>query len=171
LISGPTDIAPPVGPELQRIETAQDMKAAVAAAITNADALIMAAAVADFRPAEPRDRKLKKSARPDALPLEPAPDVLKETIAQRPARLRVVGFALETDDQIENARRKLEDKKLDLIVLNDASETGAGFEVDTNRVTILGREGAPEALPLQSKNAVAEAILDRLIPLLATPST
>ena len=86
---------------------------------------------------------------------------------QRSARLRVVGFALETDDHIENARRKLEEKALDLIVLNDAREPGAGFEVETNRVTILGRSGPPEALPLQSKDDVAEAILDRLVPLLS----
>jgi phosphopantothenoylcysteine decarboxylase/phosphopantothenate--cysteine ligase len=142
------------------------MRDAVASAIADADALIMAAAVADFRPAEPAASKMKKSSAVDALALEPAPDVLKETRTQRSARLRVVGFALETDDHVENARKKLQEKALDLIVLNDASEPGAGFEVETNRVTIIGRAGLQEALPLQSKDDVAEAILDRLIPLL-----
>ncbi|MGH8434844.1 MAG: bifunctional phosphopantothenoylcysteine decarboxylase/phosphopantothenate--cysteine ligase CoaBC [Pseudomonas sp.] len=167
LISGPAEIEPPVGPQLIRVETAEQMRTAVATAIAQADALIMAAAVADFRPADPASSKIKKSSAPDHVMLEPAPDVLKETAQQRSARLRVVGFALETDDHIENARRKLEEKVLDLIVLNDAREPGAGFEVETNRVTILGRTGQPEALPLQSKNEVAEAILDRLTPLLS----
>lgn len=166
LITGPTELDAPVGPELVRIETAEQMRDAVASAIADADALIMAAAVADFRPAEPAASKMKKSSAVDALALEPAPDVLKETRTQRSARLRVVGFALETDDHVENARKKLQEKALDLIVLNDASEPGAGFEVETNRVTIIGRAGLPEALPLQSKDDVAEAILDRLIPLL-----
>ena len=99
-----------------------------------------------------------------------APDILKDTLNQRAARLRVVGFALETDDPVANAQRKLQEKALDLIVLNNAQEPGAGFEVETNRVTLIGRDGVPEALPLQSKDDVAEAILDRLIPLLASTS-
>jgi phosphopantothenoylcysteine decarboxylase / phosphopantothenate---cysteine ligase len=170
LITGPAEISPPIGPEIVRIETAEQMREAVAAAISVADALIMAAAVADFRPARPSNSKLKKSQGAGALALEAAPDVLKETRAHRPPALRVVGFALETDDHIDNARKKLQEKALDLIVLNDAREPGAGFEVDTNRVTILGRDGAPETLPLQSKHDVAEAILDRLVPLLPARS-
>ncbi len=169
LISGPVGIVPPVGPELVRVETAEQMKLAVSAAIADADALIMAAAVADFRPAQPAGGKIKKSTGTPALPLEPTPDVLQETRAQRAPGLRVIGFALETDQHIDNARRKLNEKALDLIILNDATEPGAGFEVETNRVTILDRAGRQEALPLQSKQDVAEAILDRVIPLLATP--
>jgi phosphopantothenoylcysteine decarboxylase/phosphopantothenate--cysteine ligase len=110
---------------------------------------------------------MKKAEGVGALELEPAPDVLKETIAARPKRLRVVGFALETDDHLTNAQKKLVEKSLDLIVLNAAAEPGSGFEVDTNRVTILSRAGGAEALPLQPKHDVADAILDRLAPLLA----
>jgi phosphopantothenoylcysteine decarboxylase / phosphopantothenate---cysteine ligase len=167
LITGPAELTPPIGPEIVRIETAEQMRDAVAASIADADALIMAAAVADFRPAEPSATKIKKTAGAPALALEAAPDVLKTTLGQRSKNLRVVGFALETNDHLDNARRKLEEKALDLIVLNDATEPGAGFEVDTNRVTILGRESQPEVLPLQSKHEVAEIILDRLTPLLA----
>lgn len=167
LITGPSELAAPVGPRVMRVETAEEMLNAVDQAIGHADALIMAAAVADFRPAAPAASKIKKSQNVAALELEPAPDVLKETRARRSDRLRVVGFALETDDHVSNARRKLEDKGLDLIVLNDATEPGAGFEVDTNRVTILTRDQPPQTLPLQSKADVADAILDRLTPLLA----
>jgi phosphopantothenoylcysteine decarboxylase/phosphopantothenate--cysteine ligase len=167
LIAGPSEIIPPIGPTTVRVETADQMLQAVNEAIEHADALIMAAAVADFRPAAPAAAKIKKSESVAALALEPAPDVLKETRARRPHHLRVVGFALETDDHVQNARKKLEEKALDLIVLNDASEPGAGFEVETNRVTIIGRDGSPQILPLQSKSDVAEAILDRLTPLLA----
>ncbi|MEX2283504.1 MAG: bifunctional phosphopantothenoylcysteine decarboxylase/phosphopantothenate--cysteine ligase CoaBC [Gemmatimonadota bacterium] len=170
LITGPAEITAPIGPTLIRIETAEQMREAVASAIVRADALIMAAAVADFRPAQPSNSKLKKAQGAGPLELEAAPDVLKETRAQRPPQLRVVGFALETDDHIDNARKKLQEKALDLIVLNDAREPGAGFEVDTNRVTIIGREGTPEVLPLQSKHEVAEAILDRLLTLLPAGS-
>ncbi|HSL71323.1 MAG TPA: bifunctional phosphopantothenoylcysteine decarboxylase/phosphopantothenate--cysteine ligase CoaBC [Longimicrobiales bacterium] len=166
LITGPTELTAPTGPAVKRIETAEQMLDAVTHAIKNADALIMAAAVADFRPAAPTTSKIKKSARLDALELERAPDVLAATRSSRPAHLRVVGFALETDDGLDNARRKLEEKALDLIVLNDPREPGAGFEVDTNRVTILSRDGQEHALPLLSKHEVADAILDQLIPLL-----
>jgi phosphopantothenoylcysteine decarboxylase/phosphopantothenate--cysteine ligase len=166
LITGPTELSAPAGPTVHRVETAEQMLAAVTRAIQDADALIMAAAVADFRPAAPAPSKIKKSARLAGLELERAPDVLGATRASRPAHLRVVGFALETDDGLANARRKLQEKALDLIVLNDAREPGAGFEVDTNRVTILGRDGSEHSLPLLSKHDVADAILDQLIPLL-----
>jgi phosphopantothenoylcysteine decarboxylase / phosphopantothenate---cysteine ligase len=170
LVTGPTELALPVGPFVVAVETAEQMLSAVNDSIRDADALIMAAAVADFRPAAPAATKIKKAQGVSALELEPAPDVLKETIAVRPKRLRVVGFALETDDHLNNAQKKLVDKSLDLIVLNPATEPGSGFEVDTNRVTILSRAGGAEALPLQSKHDVADAILDRLTPLLA-PNT
>jgi phosphopantothenoylcysteine decarboxylase/phosphopantothenate--cysteine ligase len=167
LVSGPTELALPVGPFVIAVETAEQMLSAVNDSIRDADALIMAAAVADFRPAAPAATKIKKAQGVSALELEPAPDVLKETVAARPKQLRVVGFALETDDHLNNAQKKLVEKSLDLIVLNSASEAGSGFEVDTNRVTILSRAGGAEALPLQSKHDVADAILDRLTPLLA----
>jgi len=167
LITGPASVEPPVGPEIIRVETAEQMLHAVEDAIIGADALIMAAAVADFRPAAPASAKIRKEQGPPVLRLEPAPDVLKSTLSRRSPGMRVVGFALETDDTLRNAKRKLEEKGMDFVVLNDATEPGAGFEVETNRVTIISRDGSSEVLPLQSKNEVADAILDRLAPLLS----
>lgn len=163
LISGPASLAQPVGVNTLRIETAEQMAGAVREAIAEADALIMAAAVADFRPAAPAASKIKKSTAVSAIELEPAPDILKSTRSDRAQHLRVVGFALETDAHEENARKKLAEKGLDFIVLNDATEPGAGFEVSTNRVTIIHKDStSAEQLPLLSKDEVADAILDRL---------
>lgn len=163
LISGPSSVTQPVGPQMQHVETAEQMANAVRSAISNADALIMAAAVADFRPSAPATSKIKKNAAVSAIQLEPAPDILKSTRGDRSHNLRVVGFALETDAHEENARKKLAEKGLDLIVLNDATEPGAGFEVSTNRVTIIHKDSTTaEQLPLLSKDEVADAILDRL---------
>lgn len=168
LVSGPSPLAPPVGVELRRVETAEEVRAAVAEALPGADALVMSAAVADFRPADPAGVKLKKEAGgvPE-LRLERTPDVLSATRALRPEGCVVVGFALETHDALEHGRRKLEGKGLDLLVLNDATEPGAGFEVETNRVTFLCPDGADEPLPLLSKAEVADRILDRVEGLLA----
>jgi phosphopantothenoylcysteine decarboxylase/phosphopantothenate--cysteine ligase len=168
LVSGPSRLPPPAGVEIHRVETAEEMRAAVAGALPSADALVMAAAVADFRPANPAGEKIKKEA--SGVPeirLEPTADVLRSTRGLRPAGCVVVGFALETADAVENGRRKLEGKGLDLLVVNDAREPGAGFEVETNRVTILRRDGEDEVLPLLPKGEVADAILDRVEPLLA----
>ncbi len=162
LISGPASLPVPVGVMLQPVETAEDMADAVKREIGNADALIMAAAVADFRPASPATEKIKKSAPVSAIPLEPAPDILKSTQPHRAQQLRVVGFALETHEHEANARKKLAEKGLDFIVLNDATEPGAGFEVATNKVTIIHKNSDAEQLPLLSKDEVADAILDRL---------
>jgi phosphopantothenoylcysteine decarboxylase / phosphopantothenate---cysteine ligase len=168
LISGPASVPEPVGMHVERVETAEQMAAAVRAAIGSADALIMAAAVADFRPSAPATSKIKKDAVVSAIELEPAPDILKSTRADRAQQLRVVGFALETDAHEANARKKLAEKGLDFIVLNDATEPGAGFEVSTNRVTIIHKDSTTaEQLPLLSKDEVADAILDRLARLLA----
>jgi phosphopantothenoylcysteine decarboxylase/phosphopantothenate--cysteine ligase len=163
LISGPVSLTEPAGVHVQRVETAEQMASAVRESIGDADALIMAAAVADFRPANVAGSKIKKQAAVSAIELESAPDILKSTRADRADRLRVVGFALETDAHEENARKKLAEKGLDFIVLNDAREPGAGFEVDTNKVTIIHRDADhAEHLPLLSKDQVADAILDRL---------
>jgi phosphopantothenoylcysteine decarboxylase/phosphopantothenate--cysteine ligase len=167
LIAGPTTVEPPPGPRLLRIETAAEMEAAVREALPGAAALIMAAAVADFRPQAPAREKIKKARAPESIALEPAPDVLRETRAARPPGMIAVGFALETEDARAQAQRKLESKGLDLIVLNEATKPGAGFEVDTNQVIILDRDGGAEELPLLPKDEVAEAILDRIAPLLA----
>ncbi|MDP9347992.1 MAG: bifunctional 4'-phosphopantothenoylcysteine decarboxylase/phosphopantothenoylcysteine synthetase, partial [Gemmatimonadota bacterium] len=137
-------------------------------ALPGAEVLVMSAAVADFRPAAPAGEKLKKGA--GGVPevrLEPTEDVLASTRALRPEGCVVVGFALETTRAVEHGRRKLEGKGLDLLVVNDATEPGAGFEVETNRVTLLHPEGADEALPLLSKAEVADRILDRVEILLA----
>jgi phosphopantothenoylcysteine decarboxylase/phosphopantothenate--cysteine ligase len=163
LISGPSSVQPPVGAALKPVETAEQMASAVKKEIADADALIMAAAVADFRPAAPAAAKIKKSAAVSAIELEPAPDILKSTQGDRAQHLRVIGFALETNEHEANARKKLAEKGLDFIVLNDATEPGAGFEVATNKVTIIHKDSATaEQLPLMSKDEVAEAILDRL---------
>lgn len=161
LIAGPTQLPAPTGVDLVRIESADDMAAAVGNAVTQADVLFMAAAVADFRPANPASGKMKKDAAPDALPLEPAPDVLRVTRDRRRSGAVIVGFALETGDGRESARSKLRDKGLDLIVLNPADQPGAGFDVDTNRVVVISADGEDE-LPLMSKDDVADALVDRV---------
>jgi phosphopantothenoylcysteine decarboxylase/phosphopantothenate--cysteine ligase len=162
LIAGHVDI--PVPPEIRatKAESVEEMAQAVAAALPNADALIMAAAPADFRPAAASSRKIKKGKSAPKIELEPTVDILKSTIPKRKKKSVIVGFALETNDGVKNARDKLKAKELDYIVLNDATEPGAGFGVDTNRVTIIGRDGTEEALELMSKSDVAEAILDRI---------
>jgi phosphopantothenoylcysteine decarboxylase / phosphopantothenate---cysteine ligase len=167
LVTGPSALQPPAGVEVRRVETAEEMRAAVAEALPAADALVMAAAVADFRPARAAGEKLKKDAgRVPEIPFEPAPDVLRATREARPPGCVVVGFALETTDAVESGRRKLEGKGLDLLVVNDATEPGAGFEVETNRVVLLQPGRGDEALPLLSKDEVADRILDRVEALL-----
>ncbi|MBB4638735.1 bifunctional phosphopantothenoylcysteine decarboxylase/phosphopantothenate--cysteine ligase CoaBC [Longimicrobium terrae] len=163
LIAGPSHLPVPEGVELRRVETAEQMRAAVAEALPAADTLVMSAAVADFRPANAATDKIKKEA--GGVPqivLEPTADVLRATRDVRPAGCVVVGFALETADVVENGRRKLHGKGLDLLVVNDATEPGAGFEVETNRVVLLQPDLPDEALPLMSKAEVADRILDRV---------
>ncbi|MEJ2168319.1 MAG: bifunctional phosphopantothenoylcysteine decarboxylase/phosphopantothenate--cysteine ligase CoaBC [Desulfobacterales bacterium] len=161
LVSGPVSLDPPVGPALVRVETAEEMRSAVARLLPDADVLIMAAAVADFRPAEPAGHKIKKATAPDAIRLEPAPDVLQDTAGERKRGCLVVGFALETEDGEANAREKLESKGMDLVVLNEAGPD-SGFDVATNRVTLIGSDGTSERTPVLTKDEVAEQILDRL---------
>lgn len=166
LIAGPLGITPLPMLETVRVESAEEMMDGVARALASADVLVMAAAPADFRPSRSAGSKIKKSAAPAAIALDPSPDILVETAAHRRKGSIVVGFALETDDVLANARQKLAAKGLDLIVVNDAREAGAGFEGDTNRVTLLAADGSSDALPLLSKRDVADAILDRVEALL-----
>ena len=166
LIAGPGNIAAPPGACVVRVETTEQMRDAVVKALPDADALIMAAAPADFRPAEAAAQKIKKSEAPAPIALAPTPDILVSTIPARRPGTVVVGFALETTDVIANARTKLAKKELDLVVANDATEPGAGFGTDTNRVTFVGRDGIEERLPLLEKREVADAILDRVVRLL-----
>lgn len=167
LVAGPLAVAPPVGPRLTSVETTAQMAAAVRSALAHADVLVMAAAPADFRPERPASSKIKKGeAAPPAIALAFTEDILASTRdARRPGAV-IVGFALETDDVLPHARAKLAAKELDLIVVNDATEPGAGFGVDTNRVTLLDRAGGTEALGLLPKSEVADAILDRVEDLL-----
>jgi len=162
LIAGPLAVAAPVGPVVRHVESTEDMAQAVAEMIPAADVLIMAAAPADFRPSTVATQKVKKSTEAPVLALTHTTDILRGTITHRRADAIVVGFALETNDVLAHGRQKLRDKSLDLVVVNDATEPGAGFSVDTNRVTLIDRDGAEEVLPLMSKADVADAILDRV---------
>lgn len=162
LIAGPLSVAPPTGPDLRHVETTEQMARAVDELVPAADVLIMAAAPADFRPAAVAKSKIKKDTTAPTVALEHTTDILRATLSRRRKDAIVVGFALETDDAIANGLKKLRDKSLDLIIVNDATEAGAGFGVDTNRVTLIDRAGAEEVLPLLSKTDVADAILDRV---------
>lgn len=168
LVLGHVDVPVGSGPQVIRTQSVDDMAAAVASALPSADALVMAAAPADFRPTRAATKKISKrdaSAR-KAIELSPATDILRATLPIRPPGAVIVGFALETGDALAKGEAKLKEKSLDMIVVNDALEEGAGFGVDTNRVTILSRGHEPEKLPLMPKTAVADAILDRVGPLL-----
>jgi len=169
LIAGPLTVAAPTGVGLIPVETTEEMARAVDDELPAADVLIMAAAPADFRAAQPAPRKIKKANAPSSLALAEARDILLSTRRARRNGVVVVGFALETDDTLDGARQKLAAKDLDLIVVNDATEPGAGFEVDTNRVTFLDRNGGEERLPLLSKSDVADAVLDRVEALIRGP--
>ncbi len=144
------------------VESAAEMEAAMLEACPQADVVVMAAAVADFRPKEVAERKLAKE---DGLPdlvLEPTPDILTGLVARRPRGQIVVGFAAETDDVLARGRRRLTRKGVDLLVVNDVSAPGAGFDHDTNAVSILAVDGSVTEVPLTSKDAVADAVLDRV---------
>lgn len=158
LVTGPTELAPPAGLSTTRVETTEEMQRALESLIPNADALIMSAAPADYRPVHGADRKRPRAAGPLTLQLEATPDILG-SLPRRQGML-VVGFALETGNGLAQARAKMQNKALDYVILNDATEPGAGFEVTTNRVTILRRNGTQVDLPLLPKRDVAERILD-----------
>jgi phosphopantothenoylcysteine decarboxylase/phosphopantothenate--cysteine ligase len=160
LVSGPAALPEPVGVRVVRVETTAEMADAVGRELGSADVLVMAAAPADYRPAEPATTKRPRADGALAIPMQPTDDILLGTRSHRRSGAVIVGFALETGGAVEKAADKLARKQLDLIVVNDALETGAGFEVDTNRVTILDRDGGRVDVPLASKRAVAEAILD-----------
>ena len=165
LVAGPLSVALPVGPRVVAVESTAQMSDAVREALRGADALIMAAAPADFTAERVAEQKIKKGERAPVVQLALATDILKATRDARPAGCVVVGFALETEALEAGAKAKLASKDLDVIVANRV-EAGAGFGVDTNRVTLLSRDGSREELPLQHKSAVADAILDRVAGLL-----
>ncbi len=162
LIAGHVDVPLPSEIITLNTDTAKEMAQAVSEKLLVADVLIMAAAPADFRPASEAPEKIKKEKAVPKIVLEPTEDILKSTISKRRKKSVIVGFALETTDGIRNAEEKLKSKQLDLVVLNDAKEPGAGFGVDTNRVTVISRDGKQEALDLMSKTDLAEILLDRV---------
>jgi phosphopantothenoylcysteine decarboxylase/phosphopantothenate--cysteine ligase len=165
LVTGPTALTPPPGVEVVRVETAGEMCGAVLANLESADAIIKAAAVADYRPVRVAEQKIKKGVGVPQMALEETPDILKAVGERKGARI-VVGFAAETENLRANAARKLAAKRLDLVVANEVGRPGSGFEADRNRVTILSADGSAEELPLLSKREVADRILDRVAKLL-----
>ena len=162
LIAGHVDVPIPRELTVETTATVDEMAHAVAESLPAADVLIMAAAPADFRPAARATQKIKKGKNAPAIALEPTVDILKSTIGKRKKKSLIVGFALETADGVKHATEKLEAKDLDLVVLNDATEAGAGFGGDTNRVTVIGRDGKQDRLELMSKADLAELLLDRI---------
>lgn len=166
LVSGPTALTAPWGVTLVPVESAKEMQAAVLAVRAESDIIIKAAAVADYRPVDRATDKMKKGTERLTLALTKNPDILSELGQLKTAGQVLVGFAAETTNLREYALAKLQAKNLDLIVANDVSATDAGFNVDTNRVRLLFRDGRDEELPLADKGEVARQILDRIGPLL-----
>lgn len=168
LVTGPTPLAPPHGADLVKVRSAAEMHAAVMDRVAGRDAVVMSAAVADYTPAAPSEQKVKKTDGPITLTLVRTRDILGDLgrlPSRRERRPVLIGFAAETSDVVAYAQGKLAQKGADLIVANDVSRPDAGFDVDTNAVTLVSSNGVEE-LPLQSKDAVAAAILDRVEQLL-----
>jgi len=167
LISGPTALETPANVTRVEVRTAAEMLNAVNQHFGEATIAIFAAAVADYRPAEPAWQKIKKTGGELTVRLEPNPDILA-TAARKKGNRIVAGFAAETDKVAENARKKLREKDVDLIVANDVTAEGAGFDVDTNVVTLFARDGRDLALPKMTKREVAHRILDEVVRLFAS---
>lgn len=163
LVSGPTARPHPHGPHVIEVDTAEEMLDALREALEEADLLLMAAAVSDFRVPSPSESKIKKTGGDLELHLVAGPDLLKETRAARDRRgIVTLGFALETDTPIENGREKLTSKGVDFMAVNEVGDPEAGFEVPTNRITLLDRWGEVEELPVLPKEEVADRLLDRI---------
>jgi len=163
LIAAPASLPEPAGIEVAHVRTATEMKEAVAKVVAQADALIMAAAVADYQPKMVSEAKIKKDSPTLTLELIRTPDIITEV----KGGFLKVGFAAESENVIANARQKLEKKQLDIIIANDITDAQSGFAVDTNKVTIIDRSGKMEDLPLLTKREVADKILDRVVGLVA----
>lgn len=162
LVTAPTALPEPMGMETVRVETVSQMKEAVVKACAQADALIMAAAPADYQPKSIARQKIKKGAASLTLELIKTPDILSEVKGS----FIKIGFSAETENLIENAKQKLQSKKLDLMVANDVTAADSGFAVDTNKVTLIDKKGNVEDLPLMTKREVAERVLDRVVGML-----
>ncbi len=161
LVAGPVSLADPLHVEVHRVESAAEMADRVQALLPEADVVIKTAAVADYRPVHTADHKIKKTEDHLAVTFERTIDIL-HSIGRQKAHRFLVGFAAETRDLRENARQKLEAKNLDMIVANRIGEAGSGFEADTNKVTLLHRDGREEGLPVMSKEALAHELLSRI---------
>jgi phosphopantothenoylcysteine decarboxylase/phosphopantothenate--cysteine ligase len=161
LISGPTRLDPPQGAEFVSVRSTEQMHRAVLDHFAHATALIMAAAVADYRPVAPQTKKIKRTGNRITLELESTPDILADVAREKGSRI-VVGFAAETGNVADHARTKLESKQADLIVANDVTAEGAGFDHDTNVITLYARDGSEQAFPRMPKIDAAHRILDQL---------
>lgn len=161
LVSGPSALAPPFGVRFVSVMTALEMREAVMANLEQTTVVIKAAAVADYRPAEVAPNKIKKKEGSLTMKLVRNPDIIAEIGKQKGNRI-LVGFAMESENLVENAQAKLRAKNMDMIIANDLTQEGAGFQADTNIIKILDRDGGMEELPLMDKGDVADRILDRI---------
>jgi phosphopantothenoylcysteine decarboxylase / phosphopantothenate---cysteine ligase len=166
LVTGPTWLPDPDRVEVVRVRTAAEMREAVLGRFPETDVVVKAAAVADFRPANPAEQKIKKDEGAPAIVLEPTIDILAE-LGRGKSHQLLVGFSAETEDAVARARKKLSAKNLDLIVTNLVGRPGTGFEADTNAAVLLGADGSELELPLQTKASLARAICDRVVAVLA----
>ncbi|MEE9145521.1 MAG: bifunctional phosphopantothenoylcysteine decarboxylase/phosphopantothenate--cysteine ligase CoaBC [Candidatus Binatia bacterium] len=162
LISGPTSLSPPVGVRFIPVTTAANMRQAVFKEFPRATAVLMAAAVADYHPEKLLTKKIKKGEGPIQLKLKPNPDILKDLGIRKSGQI-LIGFAAETEALVANAKKKLREKNLDLIVANNVTQEGSGFDGDTNVATFLDRRGSVHSLPLMSKDDLADQIYDYLL--------
>ena len=169
LVAGITTVSPPPGARVVRALSAEEMSQAVAQQMANHSVFVGAAAIADYRPAQRAEQKIKKSQDHITLTLERTPDVLSQVAASRVNGMLVVGFAAETENVVENAKEKLQRKKLDAIVANDVSRNDSGFDSATNAITIITRDGDEAIeLPLLSKREAADRVLDVIVSLRKT---
>ncbi len=166
LVAGPTELAPPTGVDVIRVTTALDMKRAVLEQAAQSRVVVMTAAVSDFRPVDAQAKKVKKENAPLSVALQRTDDILA-SLGELAGKRILVGFAAETDDILANAQKKRQSKNLDLIVVNDILEPGAGFGSNTNRVTLIGREGDVTELPLMTKGELAGILIDKIAQLTA----
>jgi phosphopantothenoylcysteine decarboxylase / phosphopantothenate---cysteine ligase len=162
LVSGPTSLEAPPGVERVNVQSAEEMHRVVLEKISDCSIAIFAAAVADYRPVQASDQKIKRTKESLTIALEPTPDILASVSRNKGERL-VIGFAAETENVAANARQKLGAKNADLIVANDVTAEGAGFDHDTNIVTLIARDGRDLTLPRMSKSEVAQRILDEIV--------
>ena len=165
VVAGTTTVNPPAGVKIVQAMSAEEMSQAVARERSNASVFIGAAAIADYRPSQRADQKIKKSQDSIVLTLERTPDVLSEVASSRTNGMLVIGFAAETQNVLDNAREKLRSKNLDAIVANDVSRADSGFDSATNAITIVTRDNNTVELPLMSKNEAADRILDVIVSL------